>query len=293
MLVNNVYGLAGTQWFQYLVLYSGWVDLLVRVLYYTPVAFFSAAALTLGWKIRTRSWSEKDEAALLVLSTGGFLCLTNISFPAFHYITPTLLSIIGLATYASHHLGPRGAARESGPMRRFVGWSSVAAVAIYFAASAVALHLYLGVPRAPVHTARGTVWVESETATLWNDIIDHTRRELSADDRIFVFPYFPLFYFMSDQEHPSRYVALGPGLPGTEAEDEIIHQLEDEEIQFLLNASGVQYPGLERFENAYPRLHHYLTSRYIVEREFEGSFGPYAQFLRRRPAIGNEPGIIP
>jgi hypothetical protein len=71
-------------------------------------------------------------------------------------------------------------------------------------------------------------------------------------------------------------------LPGTEAEDEIIAQLERERIQFVLYASGVEYPGIERFESAYPRLHRYIENQYELDRDFAGAFGPYAEFLQRR-----------
>ena len=285
MLVNTFYGFAGTQWFLYLVFFSGWIDLSVRVLYYLPVALFALSLWTLAGKFRKRAWEPSDEAALLVFLSGGLLCFTNISFPAFHYITPTLLSVFGLATYVSHHWTTTG---EIMSMRRLVRWGSRGAVAVYLVVSFIALDVYVGIPRAPVHTDRGTVWIESETAAIWNEMFDYTKHAMSPGDQIFVYPYFPLFYFLSGQDHPSRYVALGPGFPGAEAEDEIIAQLEKDEIEFVLNASGVEYPGLEGFEQAYPRLHHYLTSRFEVEQEFEASFGPYAEVLRRRPRGGTD-----
>jgi len=222
-------------------------------------------------------WSGDDEAALLSFLAGGLLYLTTFSFPAFHYMTPTLLPLVGLATFIFH----RASQSSHGIRRRIARYVGLGAGLSYVTASLIALGIYVNIPRAPVETIRGTVWVDLETAKLWNDILDYARTELSQHDQLFAVPYFPLFHFLSGRDHPTRFVALGPGLPGTEAEDEIIHQLESKGVEFVLNSVGNEYPGLESFESSYPRLHHYLTTRFEVEREFAGPFGLYAQVLRR------------
>jgi hypothetical protein len=277
MLVNGMQGLAARPEYQVLRLYSGWVDLGVRVLYFTPVVLYLAVIFVLIRRFVKRIWTEADEAAWLTLVTGLLLYSTILSFPALHYITPILLPLVGLATYALHR-----AQRASRPgLRRVASGVGYATTASYLVLSLVSLGVYVGIPREPVHTQRGTLWVNLATARIWNDILRYTDEELGEDDRVFAVPYFPLYYFMSGQEHPTRYVALGPGLPGVEAEDEIIFQLERDNVRYVLNGVGIGYAGLEGFENSYPRLHEYLTTRFEVDREFIGFFAPYAEFRKR------------
>jgi hypothetical protein len=90
-----------------------------------------------------------------------------------------------------------------------------------------------------------------------------------------------MFYYLSGRDHPSRFVALGPGFPGPEAEDEIIAQLERDNVALALNVYGAQYPGLEKFESAYPRLFRYLESRFALEHRYHGPAHDYADLLRR------------
>lgn len=277
MLANGTDGLAASHAYQYLIAYTGWIDLAVRVVYYLPVALYLATAATLGHGLWRRSWSQRDEAALFTFFGAVLLYLTIISFPAVHYMTPTLLPLVALTVFVYSRFEPSTAP----VLKRIHKTLGFAAVGAFLAASFAALFVYLGIPRAPVHTPRGTFWVGLSTARLWNEILDYTESALSEEDQIFAVPYFPLFYFMSERDHPTRYVALGPGLPGMEAEDEIIGYLEHNGVDFVLSATGVEYPGLEGFESSYPRLHHYLTTRFALDRRFEGRYRTYAKVLRR------------
>lgn len=286
MLINVFEGIGKDPFYHHLVLFSGWVDLGVRVIYYTPIVLYAATGWVLLGKMKKGGWSAEDEAALAVLCASLLLYFTNVSFAALHYITPTLLPLAALATFAVTGLTSDTQPRR---IRAAIRISSRMAVAIYLAGSLAALAAYLAVPRAPVHSPRGTVWVANSTAVVWNEILTHIDAAMDEGDDLFVYPYFPLFHFLSGRDHPSRFIALGPGFPGVETEDEIIATLERQRVEFTLNAYAVQYPGLEKFENAYPRLNHYLDTHYDVERSFQETIFPYADFLKRRPPNSAEP----
>ena len=64
-----------------------------------------------------------------------------------------------------------------------------------------------------------------------------------------------------------------------------MNALEREEVDFVLYTVGSQYPGIERFENAYPRLHRYLVTRFEVDHIFQGPLETYAELRRRKPAV--------
>ncbi len=191
---------------------------------------------------------------------------------------PTLPPLIALSLFASFRIQD-GSSRV---LRRVTQGVVVVMLSLYLVASSATLITYLSISRAPVQTARGTVWVQQMVAGIWNDILSYTASRMSEGDRIYAVPYFPLFYFLSDRDHPTRYVALGPGLPGRSAENEIIQQLEREHVDFVLYAPGQEYPGLEEFKNAYPRLSRYIQRHFDVDREFHSTFGLYAELLQRK-----------
>ena len=121
----------------------------------------------------------------------------------------------------------------------------------------------------------------SRQPSLWNEILDYTKTKPFQGEDVLALPYFPLYYYMSGRDHPSRFMDLRPGSPGTESEEEFIGVLERDETRYILYALGLQYPGIDRFENAYPRLHHYIETHYEQDRSFMGSYGSYADILRR------------
>ncbi len=286
MLINVFHGIGRDPFYHHLVLFTGVVDLFTRLLYYLPVVMYGTVVASLFTNVgkggdEARVSATQRDAATLVTCGGLALYASNISFPAFHYITPTLLPLPALAVYGWDVLRSRWSATLHGTLVR--GFGAVG-ITIYLALTVVAVVSYVSVPRGPVHTEHGTIHVSAPTAVLWSEMLETTQTLMKPDDEVFVVPYFPLFYYMGDFEHPTRYAALGPGLPGMEAEDEIIDYLEREEVAFALHVYGAEYPGLERFENAYPRLIRYLETHYELEHRFAGTWRDYADLLRRRRA---------
>ncbi|MDP6979698.1 MAG: hypothetical protein QF570_14020, partial [Myxococcota bacterium] len=284
MLINVFYGIGRDPFYHHLVLFTGAVDLFARLLYYLPVVMYGAIVACISARPEEESENPNDalrrrDTAVLVTCGGLALYASNFSFPAFHYITPTLLPLPALAVYGWDAVRSRWRATFKGAVARGLG---IASIAVYLALTLIAVVSYVSVPRQPVKTARGTIHVSAPTAVLWNEMLETTRTLMKPDDEILVVPYFPLFYYMGDYDHPTRHAALGPGLPGMEAVDEIIDHLDRERVAFALHVYGAEYPGLERFENAYPRLIRYLETHYELERRFEGTQRDYADLLRRK-----------
>jgi hypothetical protein len=191
---------------------------------------------------------------------------------------PTLLPLLPLGVYLWGWL--EQAAR---PLpRRTLRFAGALAVLLYAGSSLALLGLYLSEPRAPVSSPAGTLWVPRPTARLWNEILDYARAEVPDEDPVFVYPYFPIFYFLTGLDHATRFVDLRPGSPGRGAEDEIIEELERQRVKVVFYFSGAQYPGIERWNEAYPRLQHYLETHFERVREFRGLLGSYAEVRRRR-----------
>ena len=263
---------------QYLLDHTGWIDLWVRLIYYAPVALLLALALAFAVRWLRRSWTRDDEAALLTFCAGSFLYLTILPHPAMHYMVPTLLPLLPLAVYLEWRA--QQALRPT--LRTGLRIAGIALLALYAGASLTALGLYLSVPRAPVPSSAGTLWLHRSTAQVWNELFDYVRAEIPDGEPVFAYPYFPLLYFLTPHPHATRFVDLRPGSPGPDAEDEIIEAVEREQVKFVFYFVGTQYPGIEPWAEAYPRLQRYFESHFERIHEIRGAFGTYAEVRRRK-----------
>jgi hypothetical protein len=263
--------------FRELLAYTGWLDLGVRVIYYTPIALFILVAAVLLRALQTRSWSQDHEAALLTLCTALGLFATIIPHPALHYMTPTLLPLIACSAFALRSV-LQGLSGLRSTIAKATCWTGFA---VYVGVSLAIVGAYANLPRDPVPTERGTFWVEPGTARAWNAIVDFARERIPEDDDVFAAPHFPMFYFLTGREHPTPWSDLRPGSPGTGAEAEIVETLESEPVPWVLRLVGSQFDRLERFDVAYPRLARYIDEHYEVAEPIDDRYGVYAEFLRR------------
>jgi hypothetical protein len=266
--------------YQYVLRYTAWMDALVRVVYYAPIALQLAAGAYLARRVWRRTWSAADETTLLVLLVSAGLFTTVIPHPAVHYLLPTQVQatvlavvLIGHAWHARHRW-LRGIARVA----------TVGTLVVYVAVSAVILVAYITTPRLPVTSDVGTVWLQANSASALNEALSFAKTDLDPSRPVFVVPYAPMFYFLSGLDHATRFVDLRPGSPGPAAEDEIIAGLEAEHVDVVLYFVGAQYDAIDSFQDAYPRVYRYVMTHYELDRSISTYFGPYIDIRRRHVA---------
>jgi len=127
----------------------------------------------------------------------------------------------------------------------------------------------------------GTVWLPPVQAQPLNELLSYTKAAVPAGESVFAVPYYPLFYFISGLDHATRFIDLRPGSPGPTAEDEMIADLGNHPIDGVLYFVGLQFAGGESFEDAYPRLHHYLMTHFALYRTIGTYFGRLVEIRRR------------
>jgi hypothetical protein len=141
--------------------------------------------------------------------------------------------------------------------------------------------LYVTIPREPVFSTVGTMWLPPNLAEPLAETLAFAKRTVKPGEKVLVIPYFPMFYFLTGIDHATRFTDLRPGSPGADAEDEMIADLERERLERVFFFVGVQFPGNDSFEDAYPHFYHYLVTHYVVEKKISSFFGPYAEIYRR------------
>lgn len=263
--------------FVYLRDYTAWIDLLVRIIYYFPIALLVAGFLYFAQRLWRRTWAAADDAALLVFLVTGALLLTIVPHPAIHYLIPALVPGVILMCF----LAARTWQARSRWLRVLGQGLSAVALGGFVLLTAFILVVYVTVPREPVFSDVGTFWLSPVQAQPLNELLSYTKTAVPAGESVFAVPYFPLFYFISGLDHATRFIDLRPGSPGPRAEDEMIADLETHPVNVVLYFVGSQFSGGESFEDAYPRLHHYLMTHFDLERTINNFFAPFVEIRRR------------
>lgn len=264
--------------YQDLLNFTGLIDFGLRVAYYAPIAMYVSSAALLLNALRRKSWTQEHEAALLTVAAGVCLLATIAPHPAMHYLTPTLLPGVATAVFLFYRASQLERRSISIPVQSL----GAVAAAAYLMASLAAVSAYVSKPRDPVHTPRGTIWIEPGTARALSEVLEHAVTKIEADAEIFAVPHFPMFYFLAERPHPTPYTDLRPGSPGVGAEEEIIRRLEEDQVEWVLRLVGSPFKRLQRFEVAYPRLHRYIETQYETTRVINSSYGEYAEYMHRR-----------
>ena len=105
----------------------------------------------------------------------------------------------------------------------------VLAVVVSFTATGMALLIANRNARSVVETRRGQVRVS------WaHEVIGYTQAHVPAGETIFVYPYFPLGYYLTATFSATRYEYLQPGMHTREQDQEAIRELERSRTNVVL-----------------------------------------------------------
>lgn len=135
-------------------------------------------------------------------------------------------------------------------------------------------------------TRRGTIRVLQDDAALRFLLSDRVK----AGDYVFVYPYYPAYYFLADVRNPTRFgeIMYGPG--SKPYFDEAIADIEARQVQYILWDTVVEGENLKQWFPAYqhPPEHERWMERYFAEHYDEQTMLNGFRLLRRRNAP--EPG---
>jgi hypothetical protein len=105
----------------------------------------------------------------------------------------------------------------------------VLGVMVTFTATGMALLIANRNARSVVETRRGEVRLSRP-----DEVIRYTQAHVPAGERIFVYPYFPLGYYLTATFSATRYEYLQPGMHTREQDQEAIGELEESRTDVVL-----------------------------------------------------------
>lgn len=102
-----------------------------------------------------------------------------------------------------------------------------------------------------------------------DEALDFLQQNVAAGEAVFVYPYYPMYYFLANVRNPTRYSILMYHINTTQQFDEVIRDLEGGQVKYVLwdtfvaGANLTQwFPGYQDPPASEQRLERYLDNRY-------------------------------
>jgi len=215
--------------------------LIISPLLWIPVLPLAAVGLLIYWSIRLRKGSAPPSKCgyyVLVCSalSGLLLSVVLVRPDIIHFMYLQPLFFLVLAWIVDGGDIPTNWFRKARPFL-------IAYVAIGFAA--LSLPLLMRAARAPykIMTLRGTV----ETPTR-DTVLEYARYKVSSGETILVYPYLPLYYFLTETFSPSPYDYFQPGMNTPQQAEQFLGELKSKQVRVVLLESSF----MEKIPTSWP-----------------------------------------
>jgi len=130
----------------------------------------------------------------------------------------------------------------------------------------------------PIAVLSGTVFVDRDAAEMIQGVREHIERETRSTDPIFVYPYVPMLYVLTDRENPTRYDGIFPhALADAREQERVVRDLESGGVRLIVVDEGTPLgiPSDNPWPGFAPVLEQYLQQQYLRSADY----GPDAVYL--------------
>ena len=226
-----------------------------------PILPIIAIALLLYWSVQLRRTSTERSAHYVLLTSllSGLLVSVVIVradiihfmylAPLFYLVLVWILDMRGLPSRALSKIRPYLTLYVAGAF-------GLMGAALFFAAVGA---------RCRIETRRGTV-LTREPDTVLEYAMSHT----APGEKILVYPYLPLYYYLTATESPSKYEYFQPGMSTPEQAEEIIASLKSNRVRTVFFEPGFSdkiphsWPGTPTSAIAQDPVADYIARNYTV-----------------------------
>jgi hypothetical protein len=133
--------------------------------------------------------------------------------------------------------------------------------------------VFQGMPALAIPRAEN-IALPSEKIQTIRSVVKYIKDNTTRDEPIYVFPYSPMYYFLTDRESPTKYEPVYSFLKKTR--QEVINELEEREVKFVVYVERDPLFGIST-EVSFPEICEYFKDSYEIEKEFGDT-----KILRRR-----------
>lgn len=247
----------------------------IRLSYGIPVAALLASAVV--WFFGVRSTSARARRGVRTCVAFAVIFFLGI-FPSavwshLAFVMPPVLLLIGLiASRCDDFLRARTAPGATG----------LRAVVATLVGCALALSVLASLDVARWHSthldlAHASLRVTPGQAELYQGAVAFVQECAAPDDSIFVAPYMPIVYFLTDRSNVSHYDLT---IPGNVDGRRIVNSLETAKTRCVVY-NPVMYPEFAPFAELFPELSDYLQLEYRSTRKIAGGGEVWLGMVRR------------
>jgi hypothetical protein len=133
--------------------------------------------------------------------------------------------------------------------------------------------VYMGMPALDIPRAKNISLPMEKVQTI-RKVVKYIKDNTAADEPIYVFPYSPVYYFLTDRESPTKYEPHYSILK--ETRQEVIKELEEREVKFIVYVERGPLFGITT-ETSFPEICDYISNSYELDKNFGDT-----KILRRR-----------
>ena len=215
--------------------------LIVSPCFFLPVFPIIALGLLVYWSARIRGEARNPKAGYYVITTavlsGLLLSIVTVRADIIHFMYLQPLFCLVLAWIMEGRDLPGQWLRSLRP-----------ALAVYMTVALLAFAVPLGLRAAAashkIETRRGTIYTSGKDSAL-----EFTLAHVPANESVLVYPYLPLYYYLTDTSNPTRYDYFQPGMNTPAQAQEIISQIQSGKVRVVLFESS--FP--EKIPNSWPK----------------------------------------
>ena len=192
-----------------------------------PALPFAALASLIYWtRYKSRVNSDENRRAYYVLVSaavvGLFLAIVATGRPDFtHFVYVIPMLFVVVAWIIDGHMLP-SAVRRALPLLVF----GLLLSSVSFGLSILTQPLNA---RYTLHTRRGTL-----KASHPDEILDYVQRRVPAGQTLLVYPYLPLYYYLTDTFNPTRYEYLMPAFHTADQYQQVVTQLRADQTRIIV-----------------------------------------------------------
>lgn len=218
------------------------------------------------------------DSALPVSLTAAALYISEMHRPDFyHLVYGAPLLLVGLVLFGRAAFPSRVANRAF--------WLVMTAPVLVWGGALLIGAMHANVR---VETRRGAVFVEKR-----DEALDALLSTAAPGSRVFVYPYYPMYYFLADLENPTRYTILLYGYNTSAQFQEAADALVMGHVDLVLSDTVVSGDNLSTW---FPGYRHPSSDDMVIERVFDARYEEYSRkggwkFLRWR-GTASRPSVV-
>ncbi len=271
--------------------YESRYDTVETLLAYWPIVFYIGSVFFCLSMFLRRSFTNRSILFLGVATLGGIIFQRAFGIYSLFQIKSVIYPLVILGAGCLDAVWPRVrylAGSRGAPGRRvelalyaallifmgfgFCGYSLPRAFSPSFTPPAYRIGLSklnenfvpLGLPRAE------NIYMPPPWAYTTKQVVEYIRSKTTPDEPIFVFPYSPMYYFLTDRPAATKYPTIYAVLKQTR--EQTIRELEEKKVRYIVYIDK-HWPVLEvPTETRFSRIMDYIDDNYQTERKFDNTF---------------------